>query len=109
MRGYLAKPHSYSLAPDQLIPLEELVTLASAPSDRVETFYDESERLVRFLVHTDKARFLHFLQVMSTGAKFDRTLLATYAGTFASMDDFKAKFLDFASKDYGTTLQDQRE
>ncbi len=105
-RGYLSKPHSYSLAPDQLIPLEELVALTSPPNDRVETFYDESERLVRFLVHTDKARFLQLLQVMSTGAKFDRTLLATYAGTFASRDDFKAKFLDYVSKDYSATLQE---
>ena len=106
-RGYLAKPHSYSFAADQLIPLDQLVALPSPPNDRVDTFYDECERLVRFLAHTDQARFLLFLRAMSNGTQFDRTLLATYAGTFASMDDFKAKFLDYAAKDYGTTLPDQ--
>ena len=108
-RGYLSKPHSYSLSPDQLIPLAELTALPSPPNDRVDTFYDESERLVRFLAQTDKARFLTFLQTMSAGGAFDRTLLATYAGTFASLADFQAKFLDYVSKDVGSAAQDQPE
>lgn len=94
------------MAPDQLIPLEELVTLASPPNDRVEIFYDESERLVRFLVHTDKARFLNFLQVMSTGVAFERAFLASYAGAFASIADFRTRFLEYVSKDADRTLSD---
>ncbi len=105
-RGYLAKPHSYSLPPDRQIALAELVALPAPPNDRVDTFYDESERLVRFLAHTDPARFLTFLQAMSAGAPFDRVLLSTYAGTFASFADFQAKFLDYVAKDAGTTPQD---
>lgn len=108
-RGYLAKPHSYSLPPDQQIAPAELVALLSPPADRVEIFYDESERLVRFLEHTDPARFLRFFQAMGAGGTFDRSLLNTYAGTFASREDFQAKFLEYVAKDYGTVLQDQHD
>lgn len=106
-RGYLAKPHSTSLAPEELIPLGELITLPRPPTERVITFYDESERLVRFLMHTDKERFLAFLQVMAVGEPFDRALARVYIGAFASRSDFETKFRDYASKDYGTALQDQ--
>ncbi len=92
-RGYLARPHSYSLPPEQLIPLEKLVLLPAPPNDRVDIFYDESERLVRFLVQSDKERFLTFLPAMKPGEKFERVLLGTYAGIFSSMTDFQAKFL----------------
>ena len=106
-RGYLAKPHSTSLAPGELIPLSQLTTLPQPPTERVTTFYEESERLVRFLVHTDKARFLAFLQVMASGESFERALSRVYAGTFANLSDFEDKFRDYASKDCATTLQDQ--
>src|ERR1700732_2387858 len=48
-RGYIAKPHSEAIAPQELIPLAALVAMTHPPSDRVASFYDESERLVRFL------------------------------------------------------------
>ncbi len=106
-RGYLAKPHSSSLAPEELIPFGQLVTLPRPSAERVNTFYDESGRLVRFLMHTDKARFIAFLQVMASGETFERALLGVYAGTFATEGEFETKFRDYASKDYGTTLQNQ--
>jgi hypothetical protein len=106
-RGYLAKPHSTSLAPDQLIPLDTLMALPQAPNDKVNTYYDETERLVRFLAHVDHARFLTLLEVMAAKETFDNALLRVYAGIFASRADFEGEFREYASKDYGTTLQDQ--
>jgi hypothetical protein len=106
-RGYLAKPHSTSRAPDQLIPLDTLMALPQAPNDKVDTYYDETERLVRFLAHVDHARFLTLLDVMAAKETFDKALLRVYAGIFASRADFEGKFREYASKDYGTTLQDQ--
>ncbi|PYK67338.1 MAG: hypothetical protein DME45_10360, partial [Verrucomicrobia bacterium] len=44
-RGYLSKPHSEAVATDDIIALTILAGLTRPPSDRVETFYDESERL----------------------------------------------------------------
>ncbi len=106
-RGYLAKPHSSSLAPEKLIPLDQLTAMTRPPTEQVDIFYDESERLVRFLDHADQARFLALLQVVAEGETFGHALLRIYAGTFASRSDFEGKFRDYASKDYGTDLQDQ--
>ncbi len=106
-RGYLAKPHSSSLAPEKLILLDQLTAMTRPPTEQLDIFYDESERLVRFLDHADQARFLALLQVVAEGETFDHALLRVYAGTFASRSDFEEKFRDYASKDYGTDLQDQ--
>src|SRR6185312_13590899 len=57
-RGYSARPHSQAIGTDQFIPVQSLIALTQPPSDRVATFYDESERLVRFLASTDKPSFL---------------------------------------------------
>lgn len=103
-RGYLAKPHSNSIAPGQLIPLDLLMTYRSAPTDRVNTSYDETERLVRFLAQTDHARSLALMAAIAAQEPFDQALLRIYAGIFVSRTDFEAKFRDYASKDYGTSL-----
>ncbi len=105
-RQYLAKPHSRSLAPAEVIPLGELIAFTVPPNDRVDAFYDEAERLVRFLAQKDKGRFLTFLETVSKGEPFEPTLLHTYAGIFASRADFEEKFRVYVSKDCGTTLQD---
>jgi hypothetical protein len=104
-RGYLAKPHSQSIALPEMIPLPALVGMTHPPSERVAAFYDESERLVRFLASTDKPRFLSLLDALARHQPFDSTLLQIYAGEFASAAMFEEKFRDYAAKDSGTSLQ----
>jgi hypothetical protein len=104
-RGYIAKPHSQSVAMSQLIPLATLVGLTHPPGEHVATFYDESERLVRFLASTDKPRFLALLDALARHQPFDSTLLHIYAGEFASASMLEEKFRDYAAKDSGTSLQ----
>src|SRR5947207_1748558 len=70
-RGYISKPHSQAIALQDLIPLAALVAMTQPPSDRVETFYDESERLVRFLAFTDKPNFLTLLDALARHQPFD--------------------------------------
>lgn len=106
-RHYLAKPRSYSLAPAEVIPVAELVSFSRPPNDRVDAFYDESERLVRFLAQADKGRFLAFLEATAKGEAFEPALLRSYAGVFASREDFETKFRAYVSQDFGSTLQDQ--
>ena len=106
-RGYLAKPHSYSFDPEDVISLAQLMAMTKPPTDRVTDYYDESERLVRFLVRTDKSRFLNLLDALGRKETFDDAFARVYAGTFASRADFEEKFREYASKDFGTTLQDQ--
>jgi hypothetical protein len=105
-RGYIMKPYSQSLAPGSTIPISMLIRMARPPNQFVNTFYNESERLVRFLVSSDKARFLTLLEDLARNESFDDALPRVYAGLFANRTDFEEKFGDYLSKDYGTTLQD---
>ncbi len=104
-RGYIAKPHSQAVAEEDVIPLVALVAITHPPSDRVVTFYDESERLVRFLASTDKRSFLALLDALGRHQPFETALPRIYAGTFPNSSVLEEKFLDYASKDVASTLQ----
>ncbi len=104
-RGYISKPHSSAVAEQSLIPIASLVTMTHPPSDRVEVFYDESERLVRFLASTDKPSFLAFLDALARHQQFETGFARTYAGKFSSTTDLEQKFREYASKDFGTTAK----
>jgi hypothetical protein len=104
-RGYISKPHSQAIATQDLIPLAALVAMTQPPSERVEIFYNESERFVRFLALTDKARFLALLDALARHQPFDSTLLRIYAGEFASAAVVEEKFRDYAAKDSGNSSQ----
>jgi hypothetical protein len=104
-RGYIAKPHSEAVAMQELIPLRTLVEMTQPPSDHVVTFYDESERFVRFLAATDKKSFLAFVDLLGRHQPFDAALARVYVGTFVSPAALEEKFREYASKDFGTTLQ----
>jgi hypothetical protein len=101
-RGYISKPHSQAIAAEELIPLPALVALTGVPNDRVDTFYDESERLVRFLVATDKPTFLLFLDALGRHQPFDRAFAQIYAGRFANAAIFEERFREYAAKDAST-------
>ncbi len=104
-RGYIARPHSEAIALEDLIPLSQLVALTNPPNDKVETFYDESERLVRFLAITDKPSFLALLDSLCRHQPLETALSRTYAGKFPTLAVLEREFNDYATKDYGTTLQ----
>ncbi len=104
-RGYIAKPHSEAVAENDIIPLAALVAITHPPSDRVITFYDESERLVRFLASTDKRNFLAFLDALGRHQPFETALPRIYAGAFPNSSVLEEKFREYASKDEGSTLQ----
>jgi hypothetical protein len=104
-RGYLAKPHSEAIAADGLIPLTKLIAITYPPSDNVNTFYDESERLVRFLALTDKPSFLALLDALARHQPFEVAFGRVYAVKFASTAVLEEKFREYAAKDFGTTLQ----
>jgi hypothetical protein len=101
-RGYNARPRSQSIETQNLIPIAALVAMTHPPSEGVATFYDESERFVRFLATTDKSRFLALLDALARHQPFDSTLLRIYAGEFASASVMEEKFRAYAA---GTSLQ----
>ena len=104
-RGYISKPHSEAIATEDLIALPTLTALTLPPTDRVTTFYDESERLVRFLVSTDKPDFLALLDALGRHQPFEIALPRAYVGTFPDFSVLEQKFREYAAKDFGTTLQ----
>ena len=108
-RGYLSKPHSEAVAAVDIIALTTLARLTRPPSERVETFYDESERLVRFLVTSDKPSFLALLDALGRHQPFETALPRTYLTKFPSITVLEEKFRDYAAKDFGTTLQQVEE
>jgi len=108
-RGYIAKPHSEAIAPQELIPLAMLVAATHPPSDRVASFYDESERLVRFLAATDKPSFLALLDALARHQPLETVLPRLYGGKFANITMLEEKFREYATKDFGTSLQQASE
>ncbi len=104
-RGFAARPHSEAIAPQDLIPLSVLAAATHPPSDRVRIFYDESERLVRFLAGTDKPSFLSLLDALARHQPLEAILPRLYSGKFASVAILEEKFREYASKDFGTSLQ----
>jgi hypothetical protein len=104
-RGYAAKPHSEAIPSQDLIPLSILTAITHPPSDRVRIFYDESERLVRFLAATDKPSFLSLLDALARHQPLETVLPRLYSGRFANIAALEEKFREYASKDFGTSLQ----
>jgi hypothetical protein len=104
-RNYSARPHSRVVEPEKLIPLAELIAITYPPSDRVETFYDESERLVRFLAVTDKRSFINLLDALGRHQPFETALLQNYGTKFLNTAALEQKFREYAANELGTSLQ----
>jgi hypothetical protein len=104
-RNYDAKAHSKPIAQEKFIPLATLTTMTYPAANQVETFYDESERLVRFLAATDKASFLSFLDAVGRHQPFDSALFQSFGTKFLTTTALEEKFREYASKDFGTSLQ----
>jgi hypothetical protein len=104
-RNYNAKPHSEPVAADRLFPLAALTTMNYPPSAQVEIFYDESERLVRFLALTDKRSFLSFLDALGRHQPFDTALFQSFGARFLTSAALEEKFREYASNKFGTALQ----
>ncbi len=98
-RGFRSKPSSNGVAPDQLFPLTALTTMSYPPAAQVQTFYDQSERLVRFLAAANKAKFLELLDLLARGEGLETALAQTQANNFPTLARLEEKFAMYASKD----------
>ena len=108
-RGYQARPKSQAVDPTRWIPLAELTSAVTYPADvtKVAVFYDESERVVRFLAATDKPGFLRFLEAMAQGNRFDSALSKGFSGKFFDAAALDKAAKDYATREHGTSLQDR--
>lgn len=108
-RGYQARPKSQSVDPTKWIPLPELTGAATYPTDvtKVAVFYDESERVVRFLAATDKPGFLRFLEAVALGNRFESALSKGFPGKFFDLAALDKAAKDYATREHGTSVQDR--
>lgn len=99
-RNYNARPRSESISGDRLMSISQLTTFVDYPQrEEIDTFYVESERLVRFLVAANPAGFRAFLDAMARGEPFDSALSRNYAGRFVDVAALDKEFYSYASKD----------
>lgn len=107
-RGYAAKPRSQAINPALYLPVATLTSQLSYPADPVQVgvFYDESERLVRFLSAANKSGFSVFFEAMSKGNRFDSALSKGFGSRFASLEALDTEFKGYSTKEHGTSLQD---
>lgn len=108
-RGYKSTPRSQAVNPAQWIPVASLTSMVGYPSDELQviTFYNESERLVRFLSATDKAGFLKFFEALAQGNHFDNGLSKGFSGKFFNTEALEKAFKEYATKEHGTSIQDK--
>ena len=98
-RGYDAKPRFRAVSADTYIPISELTALASYPADTVKmiAFYDESEKLTRFLMSVDRKGFSVFMEGLSKGNRFETALSRAYGARFINLDVLEREFKPFAT------------
>ena len=101
-RGFTAKPRSIPVAPKDFMPLATLVGLTSYPPEpQVSTYYNESEKLVRYLTSLDGNKFNVFLEQMGKGRRLENALSSAY-GSSLTMAKLQADFTLYATKDYNS-------
>lgn len=98
-RGYSAKPHSESIADERLFPVARLSTMRYPATSEVESFYNEAERLVRFLVAADRARLAEFVEVSAKGEPFERAISLCYGSRFSDLAMLESEFKVYAAKE----------
>lgn len=96
-RNYNAKPLSQPILPANFIPLAMLTNMSYPPAPQVTTFYDESERLVRFLASADKKAFLVLLDAVGRHQPFESALSQAYGTKFLDVAALEEKFRAYAS------------
>ena len=107
-RGYAARPTSRGVPAGLYLPVAQLTALLAYPQDvaQVHVFYDESERLVRFLSAADKRGFGTLLEALAKGARFDTALAKGFGSRFMNLDALEREFKAYAIHENGAPQQD---
>ena len=68
-----------------------------AGDERVVTFYQESQKLVRFLSAADKRGFLAFFEAMGKGARFETAARNNFGNRFLNLEAVEREFKGYAT------------
>jgi len=77
-----------------------------AETEQVPIFYNESERLVRFLNKTDKKGFFAFLEAMSRSNRIDTALNKGFSARFINLEALEREFKNYATQTNGLTASE---
>ncbi len=107
-RGYAARPVAQAVNPARFIPLAKLTAATEYPDEvkEVATFYNESERLVRFISGTDKRGFGTFFEALSQGNRLETALSKGFGSRFMNLETLEREFKQYATKEHGSAMQD---
>src|SRR6185436_3276536 len=98
-RGYNARPRAAPVKEGLYLPVSELTTTTGYPSeeDRIVAFYEESQKLVRFLSAADRKGFVAFLDAMGKGALFETATRNHFGNRFLNLDAVEREFKSYAT------------
>lgn len=107
-RGYAARPRAQAVDPARFLPIGQLTGATSYPTAVAEigTFYDESERLVRFLSMIDQRGFSLFFEALARGNRFESALAKSFGARFNDPAALEREFREYATKEHGSAIQD---
>ncbi len=107
MRGYRAHGKSRPISAEALIPLSTFVQTYEYPRDigQLRVFYQQSERLVRFLSATDRVAFARFLGHMADGNTFESALGKTFLTKFPTVTALERAFTKYVSQEFSATIK----
>lgn len=98
-RGFNSRPRAMAVKPERYIPLAELLAATAYPEEEkaVAAFYDESQKLVRFLSAADRKGFLAFLDAMGKGALFEKAARTHFGNRFLNLETVEREFKSYAT------------
>lgn len=107
-RGYVSKPTSRGVPASMYFPLSQLTSMMTYPQDtlQVPIFYNESERLVRFLSGVDKRGFNSFLEAISKGNRIETALNKGFGARFINLDALDRDFKVYATQSNGLSVSE---
>jgi len=97
-RGFNSRPRANSVKAGYYIPLAELTEATGYPEDelKVVAFYEESQKLVRFLCAADRKAFAGFLETMGNGALLESAVSKNFGNRFLNLDAIEHEFKSYA-------------
>ena len=98
-RGFNSHPHARPVNGAHYIPLAELTTATGYPADdlQVVAFYEESQKLVRFLCAADRKAFSVLLESLSNGARMETAFGKSYGTRFLNLEAIEREFKTYAT------------
>jgi len=98
-RGMSARPRAFPVNPGLYIQVAELTSATGYPDEveQVAAFYEESQKLVRFLTASDRKGFVNFLDAMGKGALFESAVRTHFGNRFLNLDAIEHEFKSYAT------------